>query len=260
MNDYDLYNVDNVVDYFNIDEMKRIISSQITTNDDFSVCSTMIDHLQPLYNRYKNISVDPTHGITVDDVDECRRRFNAISFMFIDAICKKFGIHVSDFWLENASDDQIALLTLYLYTFFVIDFKTVLSEVIENYINANIDDLLSNFETSPKAQKDNVYKKSIDPKFAVLCINIFDVIFYILDNLDAETYFQYAPEDYLPLPYLTEMFGDCNIEGDFTGKIFEMAKNNVSLKSILAFEVVAYIKTAHSLTKEDKTNDNKSIE
>lgn len=255
MNDYDLYNVDSIVDYFNIDEMKRIISSQINTDDDFSVCSTMIDHLQPLYNRYKNISVDPTHGITIDDVEECRRRFNAISFMFIDAICKKFGIRVSDFWIENASDDAISLLTLYLYTFFIIDFKTVLSEVLENYIIANIDDLVTAFDTSVKNQKDNVYRKTIEPKYASLCINIFDVIFYILDNIDVEDYFEYAPEDYIPIPYLKEMFEESNLEGDFTTKIFEMVKGNVSLKSILAFEIVAYIKTSHSINNEATDKD-----
>ena len=77
----------------------------------------------------------------------------------------------------------------------------------------------------------------------------------MLDNLDTETYFEYAPEDYIPIPYLTEMFEDNKIEGDFINKIFEMVKNNTSLKSIVAFEVVSYIKTTHSLIK---ANDNSS--
>lgn len=259
MNDYDLYNVDSIVDYFNIDEMKRIISSQINTDDEFSACSTMIDHLQPLYNRYRNISVDPVHGITVDDVEECRRRFNAISFMFINAICNKFGITVSDSWLENASDDAISLMTLYLYTFFVVDFKTVLSEVLENYITANIDDLVTAFDSSAKNQKDNIYRKILESKYSTICVNIFDVIYYILDTIDVEDYFEYAPEDYMPLPYLTEMFEEGNLEGDFTTNIFEMVKNNVSLKSVIAFDVVAYLKTNYSINKGDVEDDDKSV-
>ena len=258
MNDRDFYNTDSIIDYFDLNEMRRIIKEQITDEDDFSVCNTVVDHLQPLYNKYKTIDVNIDNGITIEDVEECHRRYNAISYMFIDAISKKFGIHLSEFWLDEASDDDIALVTLYLYTYFVVDLKMVLVEVLTNYIDANIDELVNEFESSAKNQKDAVYmayKDTMDPKHAVVCGNIFDVLYHILDTITVEEFFQYSPMDYIPLSYLTEMFEECKIEGDFTDSIFALVKGNSSLKSIIAFEIISHAKNMFKLNKEESDNE-----
>lgn len=250
MSGYNNINADSVVDFFNLDEMNRIIQEQIIGEDDFSVCTTMTDHLKPLYDRYKNINVDVKNGITSDDVDECHKKFNAICMMFITAINKKFNISLDDTFVENASDDEMALVSLYMYTYFVIDFKTILTDILINYMDANIETLSSMFENALKTQKDAVfmsYKSTLDPKYAVVCGNIFDVIYYILDSLTVEDYFKYSPMDYLPSAFLNKLFEECTLCGDFTDKIFAMVKANSALRSFLAFEITSHVKRSFKL-------------
>lgn len=243
-------NVDSVIDYFNLDEMNRIIQEQVMGEDNFSVCTTMTDHLKPLYDRYKIIQVNEKEGITPDDVEECHKRFNAICAMFMTSISKKFHMELNDTYIENTSDDELALTALYMYTYFIIDFKTILTDVLINYIDANVDTLASMFENNMKTQKDAVfmaYKNILNPKYALICGNIFDVIYYILDSINVDEYFKYSPMDYLPSAFLERMYEDTNLSGDFTDKIFEMIKSNTALRSLIAFEIISNAKRMYKV-------------
>ena len=242
---------DNIIDCFNIDDMKGIIDDQINSNTDYSECGVIIDHLKPLYAKYKSIEVDVKKGITEDDVIECKNRFNIISLLFCSAICNKFNVTVDEFWLENASDNEKFLLTIYLYTYFVVDFKTILIDIIINYINENYKTLASVFEGDQKNQKGATFNslkgRLTNDAYAVICANIYDVIFYVLDTLDCEAVLNYSPEDYIPATEFKKMYSDGIIGGTFNESIFALVKRNATLKNSIAFEVISYIKTNYKV-------------
>lgn len=249
MDNYNLMEVDNIIDYFDIDQMKSIIDDQIINSSDYSECGIVTDHFKPLYAKYKNVTVDPKKGITEDDVLECKKKFDVISLQFASAVCNKFGIDVDEFWLENATDDERFVLTLYLYTFFVVDLKTVLTDILINFITTNADQLAEMFD----GDNDKAYQKGAtfnalkdiltDIKYAVICANIFDVIYYVFDTLSCEQLFQYAPEDYLPINTLKEYLTNGTIGGNFNEKIMELVKNNAALRQSLAFSVITYVQS-----------------
>lgn len=252
MDNFELIKQNEILDYFDIDEMKRVINDQILNKTDYAECGIVVDHLKPMYARYKNIHEDSNEGITADDVVESKEQFNMICAIFIDAICTKFGLTIDDFWYENASADDLCLLTLYLYTFFVVDFKMVLKNVLINYIEANTKTVYEIFEgnqTNTKGATYNALKNEIEPEYALICANIYDAILYVLDTIDNDEIFQYAPEDYEPVGLLREMLDDGHLYGEFSENIFNIVKTNSSLKSSLAFEIITYFRSSHSLNK-----------
>ena len=250
MDNFELINQNEILDYFSIDEMKRVVNDQILNKTDYAECGIIVDHLKPMYARYKNIQVDTVAGITPEDVEESKEQFNIICAIFIDAICTKFGIQIDDFWYENASADDLCALTLYMYTFFVVDFKMVVKNILINYIETHSESIVEMFDanqTNTKGATYNALKNELSGDYALISANIFDTILYVLDTIDAEDVFKYAPEDYEPVGSLREMFDEGRLSGEFNEKIYEIVKSNSALKSSLAFEIISYFREAHSV-------------
>ena len=86
MDNFELINQNEILDYFSIDEMKRVINDQILNKTDYAECGIIVDHLKPMYARYKNIHVDVDAGVTPEDVEESKEQFNMICAIFIDDI------------------------------------------------------------------------------------------------------------------------------------------------------------------------------
>lgn len=247
---YNLIEADDILDYFDIDQMNEIVSDQITNASDYSVTGVIIDYLKPLYAKYKSIEPDIEKGIDYTKMTDCTEKFNIIVLMFTDAICNKFSISIDEFWLDNASDDDKFLLALYLYTFFVIDFKTVITDICTNYIDNNTE-ALGTMLDSDKTQKSGTYNAILEitgnKNYAAICSNIFDAIYYIFDTLNVDNVFDYITEDYLPAEELKPMFEDGTISGDIPTSILNIIKDNSTLRSAVAFDVISYIKTFHKV-------------
>jgi hypothetical protein len=231
--------------------MTENINDQITNASDYSVCGVVIDYLKPLYAKYKSIEPDIEKGIDQAKMAECTEKFNIIVLLFTDAICNKFGVSIDEFWLDNASDDDKFLLALYLYSFFVIDFKTIITDICINYIDKNYETLGAMLD-SDKTQKSGTYNSVLsmtnNKYFAAICSNIFDAIYYIFDTLNIDTIFDYTPEDYLPVNELKPMFENGTLGGDIYGSILKCIKNNSTLRSAMAFDINSYIKTTYKST------------
>lgn len=246
MDNFALMEYDNILDYFNVEDLQRVINEQINGDIDYSDCSMIIDHYKPVYAKYNEVKVDPEKGITLEDVAHAKNRFDIITLIYMNSICNKFGIDINDFWLENACDNDRFLLTLYLYTFFVVDLKTVLIDIIINYINTNIESLATMFEVDQKNQKGatfNVLKTELsDERYAVICANIFDVILYTLDTIECGDVFDYAPADYVPVSMLKEMFENGDLGGNFNEGLYSVVKANDTLRMALGFEICLYIR------------------
>lgn len=254
MDNYNLTEADDILDYFDIDRMTEIVNDQIINASDYTTCGVVIDYLKPLYAKYKSIQPDIENNIDAEKYSECTKNFNVIMVMFTDAICNKFGIVIDDLWLENASDDDRFLLVLYLYSLFIIDFKTIVTDICINYVDANYEELSAMLD-SEKSQKsatyNAIYNLTNNAHLAVICSNIFDVIYYIFDSLNMETLFEYMPEDYLPMTELKPYFEDGTVGGDIYAEMFKFIKENSSLRSSMAFDVISYIKNNYKVANAE---------
>lgn len=247
---FELIKNNEILDYFDIDEMKRVVEDQILNKIDYAECGIIIDFLKPMYAKYKSIEVDAATGVTPEDVVEAKEKFNIICLIFITAICKKFNIVIDDFWYENASENELCILTLYLYTFFVVDFKVVLKNIIINYIEDHAEVMAKMFELSDTAAKSatfNALKQEMEFFYAIICTNIYDAILYVADTIETDDIFKYAPEDYAPVPMLKSMFEDGKIGGEICEGIYKVLKKNANLKNTLAFEIITYFRQAHGI-------------
>ena len=250
MDNYNLTEADDILDYFDIDRMTEIVNDQIVNSTDYSACGVVIDYLKPLYAKYKEIHPDIETGMDAAKYSDCTEKFNIIVLMFADAICNKFSISIDEFWLDNASDDDKFLLILYLYSFFIIDFKTVVTDICINYITKNYDslgDMLDIDKTNKSATYNAIYNITNNAKLASICSNIFDVIYYIFDTLNIDTMFEYMPEDYLPMVELKSYFENGTVGGDIYPKMLEVIKNDSSLRSAMAFDIISYIKLEYKV-------------
>ena len=254
MDNYNLTEADDILDYFDIDRMTEIVNDQIINATDYSTCGVVIDYLKPLYAKYKTIQPDMENNMDAVKYGDCTEKFNIIVMMFADAICNKFDVDIDDLWLDSASDDDKFLLTLYLYTFLVIDFKTVMTDICINYIDKNYE-TIGDMLDSEKSQKSATYNALLtitgSPKLAIIGSNIFDVIYYIFDILNMDTLFEYMPEDYLPMNELKEYFENGIVGGDIYSKILSYIKSNSTLRSSMAFDIISYIRTEYKTNKTE---------
>lgn len=254
MDNYNLTEADDILDYFDIDRMTEIVNDQIINATDYSTCGVVIDYLKPLYAKYKEIHPDIENNIDAVKYGDCTEKFNIIVMMFADAICNKFNVDIDDLWLETASDDDKFLLTLYLYSFLVIDFKTVMTDICINYIDKNYDtigDMLDSERTQKSATYNALLTITDNSKLAIIGSNIFDAIYYILDNLTMESMFEYMPEDYLPMNELKEYFENGTVGGDIYSRILGYIKENSTLRSSMAFDIISYIRTEYKVNKTE---------
>ena len=254
MDNYNLTEADDILDYFDIDRMTEIVNDQIIHATDYSTCGVVIDYLKPLYAKYKEIHPDIENNIDAVKYGDCTEKFNIIVMMFADAICNKFNVDIDDLWLETASDDDKFLLTLYLYSFLVIDFKTVMTDICINYIDKNYDtigDMLDSEKTQKSATYNALLTITDNSKLAIIGSNIFDAIYYILDNLTMESMFEYMPEDYLPMNELKEYFENGTVGGDIYSRILGYIKENSTLRSSMAFDIISYIRTEYKVNKTE---------
>lgn len=250
MDNYNLTEADDILDYFDIDRMTEIVNDQIINATDYSTCGVVIDYLKPLYAKYKSIQPDLELNIDAAKYGDCTEKFNIIVLLFADAICNKFDIVIDEFWLDNASDDDKFLMILYLYSLFVIDFRTVLTDICINYIDKNYEtlgDMLDTEKTQKSATYNSLLSITNNPKLSIIGSNIFDVIYYIFDTLDMDTLFEYMPEDYLPMNELKTYFEDGIIGGEIYSKILAYVKSNSTLRSAMAFDIISYIRTEYKV-------------
>lgn len=250
MDNYNLIEADDILDYFDIDRMTEIVNDQILHASDFTSCGVVIDYLKPLYAKYKSIQPDIENNVDSDKYSECCRNFDIIMNMFLNAICNKFALVLDDQWYEDVPSDQLYLTILYLYSFFIIDFKTIMTDICINYIDNNYESLgaMLDLDKSQKsATYNSIYTITENSNLAVICANIFDVIYYIFDNLNMESLFDYMPEDYLPMVELKPMFDEGTLGGDIYTEIFSFIKEGSSLRSSMAFDIISYIKTNYKI-------------
>ena len=245
--EYDLLGVEELLDYFNIEKTRALINEQLDA-DITTPGGRLTDHLQPLWSRYSSLEHDHAN-LDPDTYAEIKNKFDSICLMFVEYICKKFDISVDEGWLENLNRSEVHGLAVMLYSFFVIDIENLILEVLIKYIDKNLDILVEQFGDNLKSRKDAAYislKKTVEPEYAVIGACVFDVCFWIIDQMSENEFFDYIDGDYIPLSYIKGWFDDSHLSGDFMQRIYDLFKNTGDWKSRICFNIITNIRTRHA--------------
>lgn len=252
MDNFAMLGIEDVLDYFDIEKTHKLIQDQLSA-DDFAPTGIITDHLKPMWVRYKALKVDPEQSMDASTVTMAKEKFDQICLLFIKAVTDKFGITIDIGWLENQTPDTVHSIALLLYTFYVIDLESTLTEVLYKYIVDHSNDLSEHFAEIMKTRKDApyiAYKKIMPSNYAIIAASIYDICYWILDQMSEEEFMDYVSGDYIPQPYIKEMFDDGHLSGFWVNKIYQHFRNNSALRTRICFELITLFKNNHKKEEE----------
>ena len=236
-----VYEVSDILDMFNLEEIARLLNQQINIDGVSELSDSPVDHFKPLYYKYKKILDSEGNS------DEIRRtaeiKFTNICNIFLAMICRKYNLSIDLEWKDDHSQD-LPGFTMALYSFFVLDLKSNIYNVCFNFINRNKNDIYSTFEDR-KNKKDAmtlVNKKILTPEMAVIVSNIYDVTTWIMNQLTEEQFVLYLDQDYLPLKLIKGLLEDGIMSGDFMEELNNIYCTNFSVKSDVCFNLISNMK------------------
>lgn len=234
-----IYEVSEILDTFNLEEITNLLRRQINSNNDEE--THPVDHFKALYYRYQRIIE------TEDNTDEIKEatkaRFMDVCNIFLSLICEKYNLSLDQEWKDDHYGDLPALV-MALYSFFVLDLPSNIFDVCISFINANKDSIMEAFGER-KNKKDAatlVNKKMMSPELAIIISNIYDVTSWILSLLSEEQYIHLLPEDYVPLKLISGMLEDGILAGEFMTEINDIYSSNIGLKSDVCFRIISQVK------------------
>lgn len=257
--------VSEILDAFDLNEITDLVKGQINDNNNTDDIGAIItDHFKPLFYKYKKlVALNEDRetlirkGVDEEVYQEAIDRFNKICWIFIDAICKKFNLELDEDWVSEKPKNLIGF-TLALYSFFIIDFQQNVTYVTRNYLIQNLEHVYEVFE-SCKMKKDAstlVNKKELTTEQAIIISNIYDVVRWVLDEMDEDAFFEYFDDDYMPLGVIKALFTEGRLNGDFMSKIREIVSTSLTFNGRICFDIASALRKLSlddsSENKEDK--------
>ena len=252
--DFAMLGIEDILDYFDVQKTYKLICEQLA-NDEIAPGGILVDHLKPMWVRYKAIKVDPEYRLDSSDVNMIRDKFTKICYMFIEVISSKFGIDIDTFWFGDQNDEDVHSIALLMYSFFVIDFESNLKEVLYKYITIDADELAKRFGEAMKTRKDApylAYKKYMANEYAIIAANIYDICYWILSQMTEEEYMNLIDSDYLPQVHIKNLFEDGRMDGRYMEKIYEQFRLNGALRSRICFDLISLFKNNHKKESEEE--------
>ena len=230
-----------VVESFDLEETRRLLLSQLESLHD-DVCEAMPDNFKIVYQRYT--SIKDNEGLQDPDVmSDVQLAFDDICNLFIDLISNEFDFDVDDCYLED-HQGELPAVALQFYLFFVLNLRSNLYNVLLTFISRNMDQLASQFEDL-KQRKDSITeinKKMEDPNVALIASNIYDVVDWVMENMDEDTFFDCMEPDYIALAPVKSMFDNGQMTGTFMVSLRDLLKENISMKGRICFDIICKLK------------------
>lgn len=239
----DQFDIAEIIEFFDADDTRTMLDEQLKLLDS-DACELMADNFKMLYTKYATIrqnraDIDSELYQTAED------RFLEICNVFIQEISKKFGFTVGeDFLEENAQN--VANIALPLYLFFVVDFRTNMYNVLLSFINKNRSELAEVFKE--RANKHDaitsVNKALEDQVVALIASNIYDVIDWCLEAMDAQILFENVEQGYMAAEPVKSMTDNGQIIGmdAAVDTIRDILKTNIPLKARIGFDIICRLK------------------
>ena len=236
MFDQDVIDLSEVIETFDVDENRRLLEVQLEDlhND---ACERFIDNFKMLYSRFASIRDQEPRD--PDVFENAKDLFYDICSMYIDRIADEFDITVDDQFIEDNWED-LPSVALQFYLFFVLDFRSNLSYALFNYIGNHLTDIANQFEGAK--QRRDAFSESNkvmeDPDTALIASNIYDVVDWIMEQLDAESFLDLMEPGYVALEPMKKMVEEGTIDGVFVPAIGHILRENISLKGRICFDII----------------------
>lgn len=244
MKQFVVYEVSDILNMFNIEEISKLLDDQIIINNESEILSHTADHFKPLYYKYKRIM--ETDDNTEEIKQSAKERFMTICLLLLSKICEKYHMNIDEIWKDDHYED-IPGFTMALYSFFILDISSNVYDVCLNFIKNNITYIYETFEDR-KNKKDAstlVNKKILTPELAVIVSNMYDITTWILGQLSEEQYLEYLNQDYLPLGLIRKLIEEGILTGEFMDELNTIYSTNISLKSDVCFKIISNFKTGN---------------
>lgn len=237
-----LIQVSDIFNTFDLEEIKCMLEDQILSEESEYNNDIPNDYYKPLYVSYCNIFNDDS--IDEDVKRNITSRFYEICKLFIDILSKKYEFVIDEDWIEE-NISNLKPISLALYSFFIIDYKTIVTQIIINYINKHHKDIYTMFD-SLKAKKDSstlANKKNFPVEFNVIASNIHIISEWILDTIeDNEELFKYIDKDYTFYPIIKKMIDEGYMRGRIYYNFSKVFKKSLTLKGEIALDVISSIR------------------
>lgn len=245
MNEPSMIAVSEILDSFDEDEISSIIDEQLGTNESIAshdYLATPKDFFQPLFYNYTKLH--DTEGLPEEIMEDAEKKFYKVCNIIIDRVLTAYHMSINkDYVTDNYANTPA--LALGFYNFFIINLKSTLEEFFENYIVKNSTNLARTFE-GMKTKKDVSTlsnKKILSNEMALIASNIYDIIVWIIDNVNSsDTFFEYISKEYLPGALVRTLINEGNLGGDFISILREIISTNNPLKSEIGFNIIVKIK------------------
>lgn len=237
-----IYEVSEILDTFNLEEITKLLQNQIYSSEDYG---TKVDHFKPLYYKYQ--SIINTEGNSDEIKNTAITKFMDVCNIFLSLICKKFHLEIDQSWKDDHYND-LPGFAMALYSFFVLDISSNIYDVCVNYINKNTQFIYEAFEDR-KSKKDAatlVNKKILSPELAIIVSNIYDISTWILSQLTEEQFIQYLNTDYIPLKFIIGILENGILSGEFMIEINDIYSSNIGLKSDVCFQLISHIQNTNN--------------
>lgn len=241
MVDTSYMDLSDVIETFDADEAKRLLDAQLDAIHDDS-CEGMIDNLKMLYKRYASIR-DQKYAADPDTQDQAKALFYNICEMYIRRITDTFDISLDETYQEDHYED-LPSIALLLYVFFVLDLRSNLYNVLLSYIGQHIDEIAEQFDAM-RQRKDSISEVNRtleDQDIALIASNIYDVIDYVMADMDAETFFENMESGYIGLAPMKTMYTSCVIDDGFIDILRDILKENIAMKARIGFDIICRLK------------------
>ena len=233
-----VYEVSEILDMFNLEEITKLLAAQLNVDNNSDMVISSVDHFRPLYYKYR--STIENNENTEEIKNAAEERFMNICNIFLSMICKKYHLDIDSDWKADHYKD-IPGFTLALYSFFILDMRSNIYDVCMNYIERNTSYIYEAFEDR-KNKKDSstlINKKILTPEKAVIISNIYDVTTWILNQISEQQFLELLNSEYLPLKLIYSLLEEGIIAGDFMEEINELYASNISLKSDVCFKIIS---------------------
>jgi len=231
--------ISDILDNFNLNQISDILTNNILSPEAEFDNDIPINYFSILYAKYKNMLEeydDPDIKRAIED------RFSEICLMFIDIMKTKFEFELSEDYMSTNSNNLVPI-TVALYSFFVIDYKAIVTKILINYIKKYYNDIYKIFgalknrkDVSTSANKNTETKSDL----SIIMANIHMIAEWVMDNLESlDDILEYMDHDYIYYSFIKKLNDENHITGRIAYNYNRIFKKSITLKAEIAFDVLS---------------------
>lgn len=243
--DRSILDASEIMDSFDLDDIFSLISDQIPLSyEENMYTAEMTDYFTPLYKEFTKLMRD---SVPEEAKTELSTRFTKICLRYIERICERYKLSFSDEWIDD-NIHRLPAATASLYSFFILDFKNTLTEVLLKFINQHRDQISDVFKNaySKKDSSSLTNRKLIpDEYMAMVASNIFNVSIWILSNMEEEEFLELISDGYVAGLAVKKFFEENILSGELIGAISEIYTTDITLKSDIGFALICNIRSRY---------------